>query len=201
MKQGEKLEKFRGRAVPLPGNDIDTDRIIPARYMRCITFAGLGRYALYDERYGADGSEKDHVFNKIEFRNNPVLLVNSNFGCGSSREHAPWALYDYGIRLIIGESFAEIFASNCNSLGITAVSLPHDRVLQLMETVLDNPGLEISVDLKTRQLEFGGQMMNFSIPETYRRALLEGKWDSTAILIQNEKEIRAVADTLPYLHW
>jgi len=201
MKQGEKLETFSGKAIPLHGNDIDTDRIIPARYMRCVTFRGLGKYAMYDERFSRDGKETDHVFNKKEYTHSPILLVNKNFGCGSSREHAPWALYDFGIRLIVGESFAEIFAGNCNSLGIPAVIVTKDRIRTLMDAVETDPGLELTVDLKNLKISYKGGSMDFTMPETYRQALLKGKWDTTSILLQNEQQIRETAEKLPYLSW
>jgi 3-isopropylmalate/(R)-2-methylmalate dehydratase small subunit len=201
MKQGEKLKTYKGKAIPLHGNDIDTDRIIPARFMRCVTFRGLGKYAMYDERFSNDGKEKEHIFNKGEYNKNTILLVNKNFGCGSSREHAPWALYDFGIRLIIGESFAEIFAGNCNSLGIPAIIVNQDQIRTLMNAVESDPGLELQVDLEELTIQYGSNSMNFTMPETYRQAMLEGEWDTTSILLQNTEKINNTANDLPYLNW
>lgn len=201
MKQGTKLKSYSGKAIPIPGNDIDTDRIIPARFMRCLTFCGLGQYAMYDERYNQDGSEKEHLFNKDEYKRNSILLVNKNFGCGSSREHAPWALHDFGTRLIIGESFAEIFAGNCNSLGIPAVTVSKEIVTELMTLVGKKSEIEINVDLENKKLSAQGKSWPFDMPETYRLALVDGKWDTTAILMENLDKVKEKKKELVYLNW
>jgi 3-isopropylmalate dehydratase small subunit len=118
----EKVRKINGRSVYVPGNDIDTDRIIPARFMKCVTFDGLGEYLFYDVRKDSDGNDKDHPLNETRFSGASVLISNANFGCGSSREHAPQALYRYGFRAVIAESFAEIFFGNCCALGMPCVA-------------------------------------------------------------------------------
>ncbi|MDA3811962.1 MAG: 3-isopropylmalate dehydratase small subunit, partial [Spirochaetaceae bacterium] len=143
----EKITKITGKAIPISGNDIDTDRIIPARFMKCLTFNGLGQFAFYDERFDEDGKEKDHPFNSAEYKNSSILITNRNFGCGSSREHAPWALSGMGIKCIIAQSYAEIFAGNCSSLGIPAIIVPEEISLELQEKIRENPDFTIEVDL------------------------------------------------------
>src|SRR3989338_1893157 len=139
MTENHKLEIIEGKGIPIQGNDIDTDRIIPARFMKCVTFEGLGKYAFYDERFDENGNKKKHSFNEEKFLKGSILIVNKNFGCGSSREHAPQALQKFGIKAIIGESFAEIFASNCAVMGIPTVTAPYDAIENLMMFVEEKP--------------------------------------------------------------
>ena len=138
---------IRGRAIPVPGNDIDTDRIIPARYLKFVTFDTLGQFVFQDERFDENGKEREHPFNDERFKGGEILLVNNNFGCGSSREHAPQSLMRAGIRGIVGESFGEIFAGNCTALGIPTVRLKHEEIEVLMAAVEADPGTEITLDL------------------------------------------------------
>ena len=138
----------RGSGIVVRGNDIDTDRIIPARYLAAVTFAGLEDGVFVDARYTPDGSEKDHPFNERRFARASVLIVNRNFGCGSSREHAPQALQRWGIQLMVGESFAEIFTGNCTALGMPVVTASADDVAALMDAVELDPSQEIAVDLE-----------------------------------------------------
>ena len=147
-----KMEIIEGRGIPLPGNDIDTDRIIPARFMKCITFDGLGQYVFYDERFDESGSKKGHPFNDEKFLDSSILIVNKNFGCGSSREHAPQALLRFGIKALIGESFAEIFAGNCTVMGIPTVTAPHDAIENIMMVVEEKPETPIQINLLTKKL-------------------------------------------------
>ena len=135
--------QITGTGIPVPGNDIDTDRIIPARFMKCVTFDGLEQYAFYDERFSGD-TPKAHPFNDDRFLGGSILIVNKNFGCGSSREHAPQALVRFGMRAIIGESFAEIFAGNCTALGVPAVTASQDHITQLMQAVESDPKIRIT---------------------------------------------------------
>ena len=201
MKIGDIIADYSGKAIPLPGNDIDTDRIIPARFMLSTTFRGLGRYAMFDERFDANDNKKDHPFNAEKYTGHSVLLVNKNFGCGSSREHAPWSLYDFGVRMIIGESFAEIFAGNCNSLGIPALCVGQKDAGELMAMVENDGDLQISADLRKKTISAGSKTFKFDMPESYRRALVNGKWDTTSILLENSDKIRKVGEKLPYLIW
>src|SRR5271169_1470074 len=147
-----KINQIEGKAVPVEGNDIDTDRIIPARYLKEITFTNMGKYPFYDERFDAEGKPKGHPFDLPAFQGAAILFVNQNFGCGSSREHAPQALMRWGIRAIIGESFAEIFAGNCTTLGIPCVTASRSDLDRLTQAVIANPKLAITVDLMTKQV-------------------------------------------------
>jgi len=194
------IKTIRGRAIPLPGNDIDTDRIIPARYLKEITFDNMGKYLFYDERFDAKGNKKKHPFNDEKYLGASILIVNKNFGCGSSREHAPQSLMRFGIKAVIGESFAEIFANNCTTIGIPAVTSDKADINNLMSVINDDPALEVQVDLETNKVSYG----DFSIPikqqESSRIVLLQGRWDSLAELKEAEKETKRVAESLPYLN-
>ena len=192
------IKNYAGKAVPVRGNDIDTDRIIPARFMTCVTFEGLGVYAFNDERVDGQGNSKGHPFDDSRWAGHPVLIGNANFGCGSSREHAPQALKDYGIRAIIGESFAEIFAGNCSSLGIPAVTMAPSDVDALQTKVEKEPDSVVAIDLEAMKVSVGEASWAATMPEAYRQALLDGSWDSTAVLASAMAEIEAVAANLPY---
>jgi len=194
-----KRNKVSGKGIPVAGNDIDTDRIIPARFMKCVTFDGLGQFAFYDARFEEDGSEKDHPFNDPKFKEGSILIANKNFGCGSSREHAPQALQKYGITGIIGESFAEIFNGNCTAMGIPAVTLTQKDIQSLMALVRENPQTQIEINLDSSQVIAGEKSYHLSLHESYKNALKEGKWDTTSLLLANKKEITTTAASLPYL--
>ena len=194
-----KVTRIRGTAVPIRGNDIDTDRIIPARYLKEPTFARMGEYPFFDERFDASGRRKDHPFNDPEYKGAGVLFVNKNFGCGSSREHAPQALYRFGIQAIVGESFAAIFAGNCTMMGMPAVTVSAKEMEQLMKSVEDNPRTQYTVDLESKTLSYGDCKIAIDLPETYRIALTTGSWDSTALLRANLEEVRKTAAQLPYI--
>ncbi|WP_319561647.1 3-isopropylmalate dehydratase small subunit [Marispirochaeta sp.] len=194
----KKIQSINGRPLPVAGTDIDTDRIIPARYMKSVTFSGLGAYAFFDERYDDQGSQKDHPMNSPAYRGASIMLVNKNFGCGSSREHAPQALRDFGITALIGESFAEIFAGNCSALGIPAVTVSEEAALQLQQRAENNPEELVEIDLESMTVRSGDYSVKISMPETYRRAMLDGSWDSTSLLLQAEEDIRTVESSLHY---
>src|ERR1700710_1778665 len=142
-----KITSVTGRAVTVPGNDIDTDRIIPARFMKCVTFDGLGEFLFYDMRKNADGSDKPHPLNDPRFKGATILLSGANFGCGSSREHAPQAIHKYGFRAVVAESFAEIFFGNCTTLGIPCATTSRADIAQIAAAVEANPQLEIIIDV------------------------------------------------------
>lgn len=190
---------IRGRAIPLPGNDIDTDRIIPARYLKFVTFDDLGQFVFQDERFDENGREKEHPFNDDRFAGAEILLVNDNFGCGSSREHAPQSLMRAGIRGIVGESFGEIFAGNCTALGIPSVKLKHEEVEFLMSSVNENPAGEIVLNLEKKSVSLGDTVYTFNMPESYRESLVSGSWDTTAALLENKDLIDKKLDELPYV--
>jgi len=196
-----KITRVSGRPIPLRGNDIDTDRIIPARYMKAVTFEGMGQYAFYDARFDADGHSKGHVLDdpRFEAKGPRIAVVNKNFGCGSSREHAPQALLRWGIRALVGESFADIFFGNCVALGMPCVSASEADVLALMAAVEAAPQHELTIDLQTMTATYDGKAYAVSLPGGVRTQLLEGTWDATRILMQAETQVRDTAARLPYV--
>ncbi len=194
------IKTITGRGMVVPGNDIDTDQIIPARYMKVVTFDGLGEYAFYDLRYDDNGNKKPHPFNDDRYTGASVMLVNRNFGCGSSREHAPQALMRAGIGVVIGESFAEIFAGNCTAMGVPTVTLPSEQVKELMALVDSDPTTEITVDLPSSTIRCAGREFTFDMHPSYRSALIAGSWDSTSVLLSNVEEINALTERVPYLN-
>ena len=194
-----KIEIAEGKGIPLPGNDIHTDRIIPARFMKCVTFEGLGKYAFYDERFDEQKKPKKHPMNEKKFLKGSILIVNKNFGCGSSREHAPQSLLRSGIKAIIGESFAEIFASNCAVMGIPTVTAPYDAIENLMMFVEEKPDTVIKIDLINNIVQYGDFSLNIEINDASRYSLINGLWDSTAELLQSRSLIEKKANSLPYV--
>ena len=188
-----------GRAIPMPGNDIDTDRIIPARYLKNVTFDGLGEAAFIDERAAERKAGRTHPFDDARYAGGSILVVGRNFGCGSSREHAPQALQRFGIRALVGESFAEIFSGNCTVLGIPVVRAAAADVERLQALVAEQPATEVTVDLEARQVAAGALNCAADLPEGARLALVRGTWDSTTLLLANRDRIAATAGLLPYL--
>jgi len=196
-----KIVKLDGRPIPLRGNDIDTDRIIPARYMKAITFDGMGQYAFYDARFDGDGRSRGHVMDDPRFqaKGARVAIVNKNFGCGSSREHAPQAMMRWGVKALIGESFADIFFGNCVALGIPCVTAAEADVEALMAAVEEEPQHELVIDLKALSVTYRGKVYAVTLPASARSQLLEGSWDATRILLQGAEQVRATAARLPYV--
>ena len=204
-----------GSGVPVRGNDIDTDQIIPARFMKVVTFDGLGEFAFFDQRFDSatpeesrdgDGGAvdenddpKDHPFNDERFQDSSVMVVNANFGCGSSREHAPQALMRWGIDAIVGESFAEIFAGNCLALGIPTVTADHETVTDLQEWVETHPDEEIEVDVEAETVTYGETTVDVTVDDAQRKALVDGVWDTTALMKSNAQAVRETAESLPYV--
>ena len=196
-----KITQIEGRAVPVEGNDIDTDRIIPARYLKEITFTNMGKYPFYDERFDAEGKPKGHPFDLPQFQGANILFVNQNFGCGSSREHAPQSLMRWGIRAVIGESFAEIFAGNCTMLGIPTATVTRAEMEKLQALAKEKPQTKFLVDLENKiLLSEGKEHLKFEIHESKRNALVNGTWDSTGILLSNAGKTAEVAKKLPYVN-
>ncbi len=195
------IRRVAGRPIPLRGNEIDTDRIIPARFMKAITFDGLGQYAFYDVRRDAEGRETGHVFDdpRYQAKGSRVAIVNKNFGCGSSREHAPQALLRWGIKALVGESFADIFFGNCVALGIPCVTADEATVGALMAAVEQDPTHELVVDVDALTATYQGRSYPVQMPATARRQLLEGSWDATRVLLAAREEVRATAARLPYV--
>ncbi len=188
------VTRIEGRAVPVRGNDIDTDRVIPARYLRCVTFDGLGEHAFEDDRKAGG-----HPFDDPRFQGASILVVNRNFGCGSSREHAPQSLMRWGIRAVVGESFAEIFRGNCTAMGIPCVTAAEADVLLMMEAVEAEPGQAVVVDLRAKTVTYGDRAVKVQMPNSARSQLLEGAWDATGQLLEGTDAVRATAGRLPYV--
>ena len=193
------IDSVTGSGIPVRGNDIDTDQIIPARFMKVVTFDGLGEFAFFDLRFDDDDNQKDHPFNEPQFQDASVLAVNANFGCGSSREHAPQALMRWGIDTIVGESFAEIFAGNCLALGIPTVTADHDTIVDIQAWIDENPEKEIHVDVESETLTYGDTTVEATVDDAQRRALTEGVWDTTALMKSNASAVAQKAADLPYV--
>ncbi len=193
----DRVERVTGRACVLRGDDIDTDRIIPARYLRAITFDGLGEHAFEDDREQAKGN---HPLDDERFGGASILVVENNFGCGSSREHAPQSLMRFGFRAFVGGSFAEIFAGNCAALGLPCVILAPVDLEALMETVELDPSQEVTVDLEARSIRSRAGTAPAEIHDGVRRQLLEGSWDGTSVLLEAGRTIEDTASALPYLN-
>ena len=194
------ITQIAGTAIPVRGNDIDTDRIVPARYLKEVTFDRMGEYPFYDERFDTQGNQKPHPFNDERYRGASVLLVNTNFGSGSSREHAPQALLRFGIRAIVGESFAAIFTGNSMAIGLATVTIPHDEVERLMAMVEADPSITLTVDVAEQCLTYPGGVLPVQLTDTAQKALTQGYWDSTSTLTANMPKVREVAARLPYLN-
>ena len=184
-----KITQVSGTAVHVTGSDIDTDRIIPARFMKCVTFDGLGEYALYDVRFDKDGKPTGHPLDDPRFKGASILLSGTNFGCGSSREHAPQALYRFGFRAIIAQSFAEIFFGNCTTLGIPCVIATAEDIAKLAAAIEADPKLIVNVDVANRKVVYGSDSFNVTLPSTAHDALTSGKWDPIAELLEAKDAI------------
>lgn len=189
------IETITARGIPLVLDDIDTDRIIPARYLRCVTFEGLGEHAFEDDRQ----QDPAHPFNTPKFQGAGVLVVGRNFGCGSSREHAPQALMRWGIKAIIGESFAEIFFGNCTANGIPCVCATPEHLQALAAAIAADPQQAVLIDLAKRQVTCGKLSFPVTMQEGARQALLTGNWDFLGQLVEAAPEIRKTAERLPYV--
>ncbi|MCB1098566.1 MAG: 3-isopropylmalate dehydratase small subunit [Verrucomicrobiae bacterium] len=194
----DKITTVQGTGVYVPGSDVDTDRIIPARFMKCVTFDGLGEYLFYDVRKHEDGSDKEHPLNDPRFKDATILIAGSNFGCGSSREHAPQAIYRYGFRAVIAESFAEIFFGNCVTLGIPCVVATGDDIKVLAAAVEADPTLAVTVDVDQCRVFFGDQSFTVHVPDSARDALISGKWDPIADLLESADEVSDRMQQLGY---
>jgi 3-isopropylmalate/(R)-2-methylmalate dehydratase small subunit len=197
----EKITQVTGRGVYVPGDDIDTDRIIPARFMKCVTFDGLGEFAFADAKTAEKAAGRLHPLDDARFNGATVLISGSNFGCGSSREHAPQALYRYGFRAIIAESFAEIFFGNSTTLGIPCVKMSKQDIEDLASLIEKTPTVQITLDLTENKVtvddvDFSAE---FSIPGHAREPLMNGRWDSIADLVDGLEDVKARVAAIPYL--
>jgi 3-isopropylmalate/(R)-2-methylmalate dehydratase small subunit len=188
-----RITRVAGRALPLRGHDIDTDRIIPARYLRAVSFEGLEQHVFADDRAGGG-----HVFDDPRYSGAAVLLVNRNFGCGSSREHAPQALQRWGIQAIAGEGYSEIFFGNSVQLGLPCLIVSPENIEQIMRAVEHDPTTVMTVDLESMTVVAGPLRVAATMPAAARDALTSGLWDGTGLLLEDFDEVRAVASRLPY---
>jgi 3-isopropylmalate/(R)-2-methylmalate dehydratase small subunit len=191
----EKIREVSGTAVPLRGDDIDTDRIIPARFLKAITFEGLEKHLFEDDRLQVP----DHPLSNPAYQSARILLVNANFGCGSSREHAPQAVLRHGIRAVIGQSFSEIFFGNSVAIGLACPTAAADVISRLMEMVEKEPTKELTVDLASMRVRAERREYDIAMPSGAREALLKGTWDATGLLLENLDDVRARARQLPYV--
>lgn len=192
------VKAISGKAIAVIGDDIDTDRIIPARYLRCVTFDGLGEHAFADDRAQSEGQ---HPFDLPQYQDASILIVNNNFGCGSSREHAPQALAKWGIKAIVGESFAEIFFGNCVAIGVPCVIASPAEIKLLQNLIQENPQAEISVDLESMQVTSDNLSVASQMNEGSRQMFLHGTWDNCGQLVDNVANIKTTATKLPYVNW
>jgi 3-isopropylmalate/(R)-2-methylmalate dehydratase small subunit len=194
-----KISQLAGTGVYVPGDDVDTDRIIPARFMKCVTFDGLGEYAFYDERFEEDGRPRAHPIDNPKYAGASILLAGRNFGCGSSREHAPQALYRHGFRAVLAESFAEIFFGNSITLGMPCLIMD-GRDIRALATLIDEaPQTEINIDIPGGQVSMADVSFPAKLPDHAREALVDGKWDAIADLLEGLDAVKATADKLPYM--
>lgn len=195
-----KITSVTGRAVNVPGNDIDTDRIIPARFMKCVTFDGLGEFLFFDVRKDTTtGKDTNHPLNDPRFKGATVLLSGANFGCGSSREHAPQAIQKYGFKAVIAESYAEIFFGNSTTLGIPCVTAAREDIAKIAAAIEKNPAAEVVIDLVKLEARFAGQSVKIAQRESARDALVNGRWDAIGELLDGIPAVKETAKKLPYL--
>ena len=192
-----KISQISGKCISLIGDDIDTDRIIPARFLKCINFNSLGKSVFEDDRKTLKGR---HPFDIDKNKDSSILIVNSNFGCGSSREHAPQALMRWGIRSIIGESFADIFYSNCIAIGIPCFTLPK-KLIKEIQSYINNKDLFFEIDIRTSSVKSEKFNINLQIKESSKKMFLSGEWDATSTLLANNVLIENKYKNLPYLNF
>ena len=191
------IQQLAGRALALQGEDIDTDRIIPARFLKCVSFDALGDQVFADDRTELKG---EHPFDQPETQGASILVVNGNFGCGSSREHAPQALMRWGIRAVVGVSFAEIFFGNCLALGIPCVTATPEEIQRLQQLVMGSPQRSWQLDLEAMTLASDAVTQAVQLAEGPRQMLMTGRWDATSQLLARDAELTALTARLPYLN-
>ena len=194
------IKKLEGKAVYVPGDDVDTDRIIPARFMKCITFDGLGEYLFYDVRYNEDGSKKEHNLNDDRFSEATIIVSGNNFGCGSSREHAPQSIQKAGFKAVIAGSFAEIFFGNSTNLGVVCAVVGNEDRKQIAELIDQNPKIAVSIDLEALKVNVGEYSFECTIKGDARKSLLDGSFDSLNELLEGNVEVDSIVSGLEYIH-
>lgn len=190
------IRRVAGTGVPIRGDDIDTDQILPARFLKEVSFENMGEYAFYDARRDDEGSPNDHPLNTYTGAN--IAVVNQNFGCGSSREHAPQGLMRWGVEAMVGESYAEIFRDNCKSLGIPAVTADGKSVEELQDFIEANPEAGIEIDVERKIVIYDDIELDVDIDDAMREALIEGVYDTTAVMLAHLDSAHSVATELPY---
>jgi len=195
----EQIRQAHGRALLIRGDNIDTDRIIPARFLRSITFEGLETHLFEDDRKQLVDAGQQHPLDEPRYRGASILLTNANFGCGSSREHAPQAIRRHGIHAVVGESFSEIFFGNSVALGMPCVTADAATLAALMQLVESQPGTDVAVDLDRMTVTAGGATYGITLPAAARESFLDGTWDATGLLLDRFEEVEAVAARLPYV--
>jgi 3-isopropylmalate/(R)-2-methylmalate dehydratase small subunit len=195
----EQIRLVHGRALPLRGDNIDTDRIIPARFLRSITFEGLENHLFEDDRKQLQTAGQRHPLDDLRYVGASILLTNANFGCGSSREHAPQAIRRHGIRAVVGESFSEIFFGNSVALGMPCVTAEAATVAALMQMVESAPSTDVDVDLDQMTVKAGSATYGISLPAAARESFLDGTWDATGLLLDRFEDVETVAKGLPYV--
>lgn len=195
----EQIHRVHGRALPLRGDNIDTDRIIPARFLKSITFEGLDRHLFEDDRTQLQAAGQRHPLDDSRYSGASILLANSNFGCGSSREHAPQAIRRHGIRAVVGESFSEIFFGNSVALGMPCVTGEAATLASLMQLVESQPATDVAIDLDQMTVTAGETTHRITLPAAARESFLNGTWDATGLLLDRFEDVEAVAAKLPYV--
>jgi 3-isopropylmalate/(R)-2-methylmalate dehydratase small subunit len=193
--QPSAISRVSGRGLPLRGDDIDTDRIMPARFLRAVSFDGLERHIFEDDR----AADPAHPFSVPRYRGAGVLVVNANFGCGSSREHAPQGLFRFGIRAIVGESFSEIFRGNAAMIGMPCLSADPTSIERLQVLIQQAPDTTVDVDIVSGTITAGDVHVKATLPDALHEAFRSGQWNPTTMLLADFDEVRAVADRLPYI--
>jgi 3-isopropylmalate/(R)-2-methylmalate dehydratase small subunit len=191
-----KITNIQGTGIPLFIDDIDTDRIIPARFLRCVTFDGIGEHAFEDDRQ----QDPNHPFNKAQFQQGTILVSGRNFGCGSSREHAPQSLMRWGVKVVVAESFAEIFFGNCTALGVPAVTTSRTNLEEICNTIDDKPDTSLELDLLNKKLTVGNKTYAVDMPKSAHDSLTSGRWDFLSQLLENKEAIQKTASSIPYLN-
>jgi 3-isopropylmalate/(R)-2-methylmalate dehydratase small subunit len=196
----EKITEISGTGLPLRGDSIDTDRIIPARFLKSISFEGLEQHLFEDDRLQSGGDAAGtHPVSNPAYAGSALLLVNANFGCGSSREHAPQAIRRWGIRAVVGESFSEIFFGNSVAIGLVCLTAAHDDMERLQAAVERDPATVVTVNLDAQTVSAGGVTATATLPPAARESFLDGTWDATALLLDRFEEVEEVAGRLPYV--
>ena len=195
---GQQITKLDGTGVYVPGNDIDTDRIIPARFLKCVTFDELGPSLFYDVRFDDEGNSKDHILDQVQHQGASILISDANFGCGSSREHAPQAIQKFGFKAVIAESFAEIFHGNCTTLGIPCVVMQAKDRQKLVSLIQSDPSSDVIVDIEDLKVICANNIFEISMKDSARRAFLAASYDPLDTLLQSRDAVAEIAKRLGY---